>query len=331
MTVMRDVKDDEVQYIDNEIRAAIVNNSPIEERLHVIIVVSNPCQYKKRFRLARDFMRRFATNEPDCILYVVELAYGDTAFQITSSGNPHHLQIRTDTAPLWHKENMINIGIRKLLPHDWRAVAWIDADIEFDSASWARDALCVLNGCRDIVQLFSHCVDMNANEDAMCVFASFGFQYSKRRRFINIGVNGMWHPGYAWACTRRAYEQMGGLFEKSILGAGDNNMAMSLIGRAPRSIRESIAPDYYAAVMEFQMRVKGLRLGYVPGVIRHYFHGFKINRRYMERWQILIRHKYSPDKHIYTLPNGLLAPTKECPPDLLKDIAQYFVERNEDE
>jgi hypothetical protein len=28
---------------------------------------------------------------------------------------------------------------------------------------------------------------------------------------------------------------------------------------------------------------------------------------------------------------GLLLPTKECPQDLLDDIKQYFIERNEDE
>ena len=29
------------------------------------------------------------------------------------------------------------------------------------------------------------------------------------------GIN-YWHPGYAWACTRKAYEKMGGLYELSV-------------------------------------------------------------------------------------------------------------------
>jgi hypothetical protein len=33
----------------NEIKSVLKNNNPIEEHLHVIIVVSNPCLYKKRY------------------------------------------------------------------------------------------------------------------------------------------------------------------------------------------------------------------------------------------------------------------------------------------
>jgi len=55
---------------------------------------------------------------------------------------------------LWHKENMINLGVQKLLPPTWKAFAWIDADIEFDSPSWAIDTLKVLNGSCDNAILF---------------------------------------------------------------------------------------------------------------------------------------------------------------------------------
>jgi hypothetical protein len=37
------------------------------------------------------------------------------------------LQLRTDT-PIWHKENMINLGVRRLLSDNYKAFAWIDAD-----------------------------------------------------------------------------------------------------------------------------------------------------------------------------------------------------------
>jgi len=77
--------------------------------------------------------------------------------------------------------------------------------------------------------------------------------------------------------------------------------------------------------------MKTLRLGYVPGVIRHHFHGSKKNRKYHERWQILVNHNFDPIKHIKKSENGLLIPTEECPKQLLDDIMMYFKERNEDE
>ena len=59
--------------------------------------------------------------------------------------------------------------------------------------------------------------------------------------------------------------------------------------------------------------------------------GIYPNRKYTERWQILVKHSYNPLTHITKDENGLLIPTKECPAELLEDIMNYFKERNEDE
>ena len=57
----------------------------------------------------------------------------------------------------------------------------------------------------------------------------------------------------------------------------------------------------------------------------------KKNRKYKERWQILVNHQYSPKQHVTHNADGLLIPTSQCPPQLLADIMTYFRERNEDE
>ena len=105
----------------------IINNKPIEENLHVIMVISNPCNFRRRIVLAKEFITRMEFEE-NIELYIVELAYNNEPYYVTEENNKNHLQLRTKTL-LWHKENMINLGIKKLLPSDWKAVAWIDADI----------------------------------------------------------------------------------------------------------------------------------------------------------------------------------------------------------
>ena len=70
MTVINGIEIDNISYIKNEIKEAIINNEPIENNLHVIIVISNPCQYAKRYILAREFIKRFDT-EQNIILYIV--------------------------------------------------------------------------------------------------------------------------------------------------------------------------------------------------------------------------------------------------------------------
>jgi hypothetical protein len=269
--------------------------------------------------------------ETNVKLYVVELAYGKQKFYVTEKNNSSHLQIQTNEPALWHKENMINMGVQKLLPKTWKAFAWIDADIEFENANWALDTLKVLNGCRDIVQLFSHAVDMDKHDNAMNIFSSFGFQFTKNRTYGLVGANNLWHPGFAWAITRKAYDRIGGLYDSSILGSGDNNIALSLIGKSMKSINNKASNGYKQSVLDYEKNMIGLRLGYIPGIIRHYFHGSKANRKYAERWQILVDHLYDPNEHVIKNKEGLLIPTSKCPKKLLEDIMRYFAERNEDE
>lgn len=328
MTIINGIEIDFIHAPPDQTREAIFNNEPLSETLHVIAVISNPCQFARRYILAREFLKRME-RERGIRVYVVELAYGDHGFHVAQKGNPRHLQLHGDI-PLWHKENMINIGIKKLLPPTWKAVAWVDADIEFESTTWAKDTLKVLNGYKDVVQIFSHCVDMDKRQNAMSIFPSFCFQYSKGQPYGGTGVN-MWHPGYAWACTRKAYEQMGGLYDKSILGAGDHNMSFAFLGKGVDSVNAQATDSYKNSVVEFEEGATTLRLGYVPGVIRHHYHGLKKNRRYMERWRILIDNAFSPDEHLTYNKDGLLVPTAACPQQILDDIMKYFKERNEDE
>jgi hypothetical protein len=329
MTIINGIEIDDISIRQNEIRTAIENNTPIEDKLRVIAVVSNPCLYAKRYILFKEFVHRMESEETNVELYVVELVYKDQKFIITDKKNKKHLQIRTET-PLWHKENMINLGVKHLLPKDYKAFAWIDADIEFENTTWVADTLKLLNGAYDIVQIFSHCVDMDKNETTMKVFTSGAYQYIKHKQYFNK-EHDYSHPGFAWAMTRNAYEKVGGLYEKAILGSGDNIMMFCLLNSGASAINENSSEDYKNSILEFQKRAKKLRFGYVPGVIRHYFHGSKKNRKYNDRWKILLKYDYSPGSHITKNKQGILIPTKNCPLELLDEILEYFAERNEDE
>lgn len=331
MTLIQGIEIDNVHCAANECRRALANNAPVDTTLHVVVVVSNPCQYARRYILARQFLQRLAA-ESSVVTYVVELAYGHLPkYYVTEAGNARHLQLTADT-PLWHKENMVNAGVRALLPPHWKAMAWVDADIEFEDPAWATHALRLLNGYKDVVQLFSHAVDMDMEENAMEVYAGFGYQYDKGRPYrAHARPCNMWHPGFAWACTRAAYDHMGGLFDRGILGSGDMHMALAYLGVAAASVHAGAHAGYKAVLQQLDARARNFRVGYVPGVIRHFFHGSKKNRRYSERWQILVTHQYDATQHVRYLENGILAPTDTCPPGLLSDIMVYFSERNEDE
>jgi len=72
--------------------------------------------------------------------------------------------------------------------------------------------------------------------------------------------------------TRNAYEKMGGIYDKGVLGSGDAIMALAFVGKVCKMSNPKYHVDYNNSMKEFQERAKGLRLGYVPGVISHHYH-----------------------------------------------------------
>jgi hypothetical protein len=330
MTIINNIEIDNIEFTINSTKMAIANNNPIEEKLNVIIVISNPCLYAKRYILLKEFVKRIEEEEEEHVkLFIVELVYSDQKFIITSKNNKNHLQLKTEV-PLWHKENMINLGVKYLLPKDYKAFAWIDADVEFDSCSWVLDTLKILNGHKDIVQLFSHCIDMDKEKNNLNIFNSFGYCFEKQKNYTTKGTD-YWHPGYAWAITRKAYEKINGLYDKGILGSGDSIIAMSLINKCNSITNINYSTDYNNSMLEYQKLACKLRLGYTPGIIRHYYHGSKINRKYTERWKILMKYNFSPLTHIIYDSNGLIIPASSFSQEFKDEILNYFKERKEDE
>jgi hypothetical protein len=187
----------------------------------------------------------------------------------------------------------------------------------------------VLNNGKDFVQLFTNVFDMDIDEQIMNIYTGFGYQYSKN--FKKGKELNYWHPGFAWSCNRKAYEQIGGILEEGILGSGDNIMCHSFIKQAPQRLKKGMTNEYMDFVKDKQDKFEGLKIGYIPGTIRHFYHGKKENRNYYGREDILIRHKYDPNTFIRRDAKGLIIPTETCPKEFLKDIMDYFEERNEDE
>jgi hypothetical protein len=70
-------------------------------------------------------------------------------------------------------------------------------------------------------------------------------------------------------------------------------------------------------------------IGYVPGTIKHYWHGKKVDRGYGTRYKILADRQYNPAVDTYKSTTGVLEFTHN---NLLleRDVEKYFKVRNED-
>jgi hypothetical protein len=87
--------------------------------------------------------------------------------------------------------------------------------------------------------------------------------------------------------------------------------------------------DYWNRWQERAERHIQRRVGVVPGTINHYWHGSKQNRRYQDRWKILVGGGYDPNLDLKYDFQGVLQLT-ERNTKLRDDVIHYFSVRNED-
>lgn len=294
--------------------------------LYVVSVVSNPVPFQRRYELFNEFCERMR-KEPNVRLFTIELQQRNRPFRTDAN-----LQFHTNDE-LWHKENLINIAIQHL-PRDWLYVAWIDADIEFVNSNWVDDTINQLQNYK-IVQLFSQAIDLGPSKETLTVHSGFCYMYVNDEPMSNYRKNSNYrngHVGYAYACRKDAYNEMGGLLDFCILGSADSHMALAWIGKVDLSLHKDLHENYKTLCKIYQERclkhIDG-NISYVRGTILHYFHGDKQDRQYTSRWQILIDSQYNPLRDIKRDNNGIYQ--LEIFNTTLRDgIKKYFRARNED-
>lgn len=298
-----------------------------KDNFHVITMISNPVRFNSRYNLFRKFERHILEFTEN--LWVCELQLGDRPFVITDPKNKRHLQLRT-WDEMWHKENCLNLLIERL-PSDWETVAWLDADIEFTRKDWVEETLHQLQVYK-VVQCFETAIDLSPSGSALSIHRSFMSQYIKGGCYHPETPYQHWHPGFAWAARREAIDEMGGLYDRSILGSGDRNMALALIGKVDLSYNQQISEGYKRDLRDYErecLQYVNLDVGYVSGNINHYWHGKKKDRRYADRWEILVNQEFDPDRDIKKDWQGVYQITTRKP-HLRDAIRQYFRARNED-
>lgn len=305
------------------VQSRVLGNDPA--KLYVVTPIINPCRYNSRYKLYRDFEKM--VNDSGAILHTVEVAFGNRPHIITEKDNPRHVQLRTSTE-VWHKENMINLAIAEL-PVDWEYVAWIDADVSFARHDWVSETINQLQHY-SVVQMFSVAHDLTPDHEAFQ--RHYGFAYSYWNNLKGNKDYSNWHPGFAWAARRDAIDHLGGLIDYAILGAGDRHMAFGLIGRMKETIPSKMSGGYAQELLLWEERAeKNIRrnVGYVPGLLLHHWHGKKRDRRYRERWEILVSNNYDPDLDLKKDWQGLWQ-LSDRSMELRDDIRRYFRSRNED-
>jgi len=310
------------------------------ENMFVVTAVSNVSRFKSRYRL----YRRFQTmcESAGINLITVELAFGQRAFEITSSKNALHCQLRS-YEEFWHKENLLNLGIahgKKVYPKADK-VCWIDADCRPARMprDWFSETWHMLQHYK-IVQMWEWlqplCPDYSPvcspNPSFMANYVKFGTPYPK----CKPGYPKQWgSPGLAWAADIAALDQIGGLPDQAILGAGDWYLAHMLISDLNVPDMDKYTSgyrDYWTHIQTLCDRWIKKDVGYVKGLVYHDWHGKTVDRGYNSRENILIGNQFDPRTDIKRDHQGLYQMETYEPRQIkmYDQIRAYFRARNED-
>lgn len=303
-----------------------------DNTLHVIGMISNTVRWNSRSRLFKEWYQAML-NTPNVKVYIVEVAFGDRHHEYAESDNPCHLQLRSKYE-LWHKENALNLGIRHLLPHDWKYLSWTDCDVFWPEPYWAQETIQQLQH-HPVVQPWEDCIDLGFNGNILTTHKSFCYldRSGQKKQKDPKDPYKYAHPGFSWACTRAFWESIvcvGGLIDFAVLGSADWHMAWSLINETDHTIKtacDGMKRRVAAWQAQAYKHTQG-NVGFVKTRIEHRFHGPKAKRYYRERGAILAQHQYCPEKDIAYDEQGLIyIPHK---PKFIQDIGKYLRSRCED-
>jgi|KBSMisStaDraftv2_1062788.scaffolds.fasta_scaffold429238_1 hypothetical protein len=296
-------------------------------------------RFTSRYTLFKEF-RKMATDESQAVVHVAEARFGNRPSEVPKDGGYDTHIVFNIHDEVWHKEGIINAAVSRL-PNDWEYVAWVDADVAFTNPFWVQETIQQLQHY-PVVQMFHTAWDLDPENNPLRQFKGFPASLEENPNEPDIPGNsyyygveaakmGFWHPGYAWACTRKAWDTFGGLLDVNIVGGGDHQMANALIGRVKKTIPAHSTPAYRRAVLGWESHALLLKknIGYVPGTLLHYWHGKKVKRGYFDRWKILTQNKYDPITDVRYDWQGLLQLAGNKP-KLRDDLRAYFRQRQED-
>jgi hypothetical protein len=324
------------------------------DTLYVVLAISNPVRFSIRHKLYRDDRQRLLCT-PGVHLVTVEHALGERSHEVTCeevSKDETHIRVRNGSH-LWLKENLQKIAIAHI-PKGQRYICCKDADVMHARPDWAQETIQMLQH-HDAVQTFAFAQNLGERYELKETSTGFAYEYRKNglKNVVETGdaTNGqpgtyyaaevprgfnriqsyLGHPGFSWAYRREFLDAVGGIMDWPILGSADHHMAWALAGNVMRSIPGQIHPEYKRLAKLWQQRATDFchhNVGYVEGTLLHFFHGQMQNRKYLDRWKILIDNQYNPSEDILHDAQGVL--TLDPKRWRLRDqILQYWWDREE--
>jgi hypothetical protein len=261
----------------------------------------NPQRYKNRLDNYRIF--RGSSKGQGLKLVAVELAFGDTPFELASDDADILVQVRSDSV-MWQKERLLNIALGHL-PEDCNRIVWLDADLIFKNEYWLAETAALLEDYA-AVQPFQYAIRLPRGMNGAGIGELEGRMGDGERIMslayeLETNTGKYAHPGYAWAAQRMIFENVG-FYDRMILGSGDVIMSQALSAKSVySSIKKLVGAAMWADIREWQSEIERRTNGRIAccnGHVLHLHHGSEENRLHDWRLRKLKKYGFSPREDI---------------------------------
>jgi len=302
----------------------------------------NPAGYRNKLTNYRLF--RKSSMQQGLKLLVVELAFGNRAFELDRQDAEQLIQIRgTDQHMMWQKEALLNIALKNL-PAVCDKVVWIDTDILFQNDEWVNETAKLLETYK-VVQPYETAVRMPKGETDFIRYSdtdAIEYGTADERKMIsyahywsNFKSYGaafrFYQTGYVWAARREILDK-NLFYDRAILDGGDRILCCSFYNRpinlSEHLMHEPLIKDSTGWAQQIYQDVLG-SVHFTKGAVFHLWHGSLIDRLYDSRQQILISSGFDVRRDIRKNEQGIWQWVTNDH-KLKRAVSDYFLLRNEE-
>lgn len=266
-------------------------------------------------RPRENFMRvKKMLDEAGIPLFTAECIIGDTPQLI-----PDPTLLTIANSSLFYKEQLFNM-LEKKIPSTYTKLIFMDSDLIFTIPNWVDMFSNKLDKFL-AVQGFGTGLYLDASENVFFKLTSWG----KYLRLYGNPAKG--HPGFCWAFNRNFLKEIGGFFDKAIIGSGDSAIATVFSSNGYDYQSPFIRNEYLRWVKNAHKKARSMT--YLDIDIYHLYHGSIDNRQYINRHTLpdLLKIKRWEDA-VTTNEYGMYELKSPAINEVLKN---YFISRKEDD
>lgn len=304
-----------------------------KNKIGLLTCYFNPCNYISRYNNLCKFSNLIKNDYID--LHIVESFDENTKIRIKKDFK-NVISVKNNSW-YWKKENLLNIGIKKLLKtKDYDHIICIDSDISFIENNWT-ETLMETAKKYNFFQIFDTASIPITDTYAETKKSSANYirNISHEQNLIDL-LKRSGEPGFGFGYSTDILNQRL-LYENAIVGTGDflNLIGMSYCknfkdiiknDRFFKNLTDSFLDDYCCWCKK--RNTNELEpIGFASLNLKSFYHGNIIDRKYIKREDILKTEKFDPVKHLKKKHNGTL---EIHHPTLQSKIKKYMISRKED-